>query len=320
MTATDIGLPRQTPEPGSAPLKKRRGPSPMRRRENAAAYTFITPFVVLFLLLIVVPLAYAGYLSFFRDQLVGGTTFVGLQNYTRALTDPSFLSGVGRMAIFLVIQVPIMLGLSLLFALLLDAGVLFVQKFVRLGIFVPYAVPSVIAALMWGYLYGPDFGPFAQIADHFGLPAPPFLSQNWMLFSIMNIVSWEFIGYNMIILYAALRSIPHELFDAASVDGAGTVRTAWSIKIPAIRPALILTGIFSIIGTFQLFNEPNLLHTIAPNVIGTDYTPNLYAYNLAFINKDTNYAAAIAFILGIVIMIVSYTVQLSSQRRERAGR
>ena len=197
---------------------------------------------------------------------------------------------------------------------------LYLQKFVRLGIFIPYAVPGVIAALMWGYLYGQDFGPGAQIAKVFGLPAPPFLSHGWMLFSIMNIVSWEFIGYNMIILYAALRSIPHELFDAASVDGAGTIRTAWSIKIPAIRPALILTGIFSVIGTFQLFNEPNLLHSLAPNVIGTDYTPNLYAYNLAFINKDSNYAAAIAFILGMVIMIVSYSVQLSAQRRERAGR
>jgi multiple sugar transport system permease protein len=75
-----------------------------------------------------------------------------------------------------------------------------------------------------------------------------------------------------------------------------------------------------VIGTFQLFNEPSILHNIAPNVIGVDYTPNLYAYNVAFINRDTNYAAAIAFLLGIVIMIVSYTVQLSAQRRERAAR
>jgi len=299
---------------------RRRGPSRLRRRENAAAYVLITPFVVLFLLFLVVPIAYSGYLSLFREQLVGGNTFVGLENYTRALTDPSFLSGVARMAVFLLIQVPVMLSLSLLFALLLDAGVLYLQRFVRLGIFIPYAVPSVIAALMWGYLYGPDFGPAAQIAEKLGTTAPPFLTPGWVLFSLMNVVSWEFIGYNMIILYAALRSIPRELFDAASVDGAGTVRTAWSIKIPAIRPALILTMIFSVIGSFQLFTEPAIMRNIAPNAIGTDYTPNLYAYNLAFINRDSNYAAAIAFILGIVIMIVSYTVQLSAQRKERAAR
>ena len=133
----------------------------------------------------------------------------------------------------------------------------------------------------------------------------------------MNIVTWSFVGYNMIILHAALRSIPTELYEAARVDGAGEFRVAWSIKIPAIRPALLLTTIFSVIGTFQLFNEPNLLRILAPNVIGVGYTPNLYAYNLAFINQDINYAAAIAFLLGIVIMIVSYAVQLGVLRRER---
>lgn len=309
-----------TPERTLAQPRKHRHSSPMRRKQNATAYLLIAPFVAIFVLFLVTPLVYAGYLSLFREQLVGGTAFVGLENYSRALSDPSFLSGVGRMTLFLVVQVPVMLGLSLLFALLLDAGVLYLQRFIRLGIFVPYAVPGVVAALMWGYLYGPDFGPAAQIADAVGAPAPPFLSADWMLFSIMNIVTWEFVGYNMIIIYAALRAIPAELYDAASVDGAGAVRTAWSIKIPAVRPALLLTLIFSVIGTFQLFTEPNLLQSLAPNVIGTDYTPNLYAYNLSFINRDLNYAAAIAFVLGIVIMIVSYVVQLSAQRRERKER
>jgi multiple sugar transport system permease protein len=210
-----------------------------------------------------------------------------------------------------------MLALSVLFALILDSGRIRLQRFVRLSIFVPYAVPSVIAALMWGYLYGPDFGPFAQLAEVLNLPAPPFLSNRWALASIANIQVWGFVGYNMIILYAALRSIPTELYEAARIDGASEKRIAWSIKLPAIRPALLLTLIFSVIGSFQLFNEPNLLRSIAPNVIGTGYTPNIYAYNLAFVNQEINYAAAIAFLLGFVIMIVSYVVQLSSQRRER---
>jgi multiple sugar transport system permease protein len=170
---------------------------------------------------------------------------------------------------------------------------------------------------MWGYLYGPDFGPFGQGARAIGLPTPQFLSSEWMLGSIMNIVTWSFVGYNMIILYAALRSMPTELYEAARVDGAGEFRVAWSIKIPAIKPALLLTTIFSVIGTFQLFNEPNLLRILAPNVIGVGYTPNLYAYNLAFINQEINYAAAIAFLLGFVIMIVSYVVQRGALRRER---
>ncbi len=178
------------------------------------------PFFVIFIAMIIVPLVYAGYLSFFKKQLIGGDAFAGFDNYARALTDPLFLSGVARMGIFLVIQVPIMLALSLFFALALDSGMMRLAKFIRLGIFVPYAVPGVVATLMWGYLYGPDFGPFAQIARPLGFGPPPFFTQTGMLFSIMNIVNWEFIGYNMIIMYAALRSIPTELYEAARVDGA----------------------------------------------------------------------------------------------------
>ena len=116
----------------------------------------------------------------------------------------------------------------------------------------------------------------------------------------MNIVTWEFVGYNMIIIYSALRSIPTELYEAAEIDGAGQFRIAWSIKIPAIRPAIMLTVIFSIIGTFQLFNEPQLLSIDRPQRDHRRRTrPNLYAYTLAFVNHDVNYAATIAFALGI---------------------
>jgi multiple sugar transport system permease protein len=188
-------------------------------------------------------------------------------------------------------------------------------RVVRLGIFVPYAVPSVVATLMWGYLYGPDFGPFAQLGRHFHLPVPNFLSDGWMLGSLGNIVTWEFTGYNMIILYAALRTIPQDLYEAAAVDGAGAWRTAWSIKIPALRPALTLTLLFSVIGSFQLFNEPNLMSHIAPNVIDSGYTANLYAYSLAFTGQQVNYAATVSFLLGLIIVIVSYGFLLTANRR-----
>jgi multiple sugar transport system permease protein len=277
----------------------------------------VLPFFVVFLAMLIVPLFYSGYLSFFQSKLVGGISFVGFDNYVKAFLDPAFLAGVGRMALFLIVQVPIMLGLALFFALALDSGRVRGSRVLRLLIFVPYAVPGVVATLMWGYLYGQDFGPIAQTVHLFGLNAPNLLSEGNVLGSMMNIVTWEFIGYNMIIMYSALRAIPADLFEAAEIDGASQWRVAWSIKIPAIRPAILLTVIFSIIGTFQLFNEPSLLHNLAPNAINNSYTPNYYAYNVAFVNQDVNYAAALAFILGIVIMIVSYVVQLTTQRRER---
>ena len=292
---------------------------PRRRREASrraeAGYLFVAPFVVVFVAMLVVPLVYAGYLSLFREQLIGGTSFAGLDNYTRAFGDERLWQGVARVGMFFLIQVPIMLVLALAFALALDSGVLWLSRLFRLGFFVPYAVPGVVATLMWGYLYGPEFGPIAQLFEKLSLDPPNLLGSDLMLGSIANVVFWEFTGYNMILLYAALRAIPTELYEAAAVDGAGPWRTAWSVKIPALRPALLLALIFSVIGSFQLFNEPQLLQRLAPNVIDSAYTPNLYAYSLAFTSQDLNYAAAVSFLLGLVIVAVSYTVQLAANRR-----
>ena len=291
--------------------------SATKRKQHLAAYLFILPFFAVFLTMLVIPLVYAGYLSLFESRLIGGEVFAGLANYVRALSDSAFLGSLLRMGLFFVIQVPIMLGLALLFALALDSGRARGSRSIRLLVFMPYAVPAVVATLMWGYLYGPDFGPIAQVARAVGWGTPEFLTPENILGSMMNIVTWEFVGYNMIILYAALRAIPSELYEAAEIDGAGQFRIAWSIKIPAIRPAIILTVIFSIIGTFQLFAEPSLLNAIAPDAITNSFTPNYYAYNLAFLNRELNYAAAIAFLLGIVIAVLSYVFQLATERRER---
>jgi multiple sugar transport system permease protein len=292
---------------------------PRRRREAsrraAVGYLFVAPFLVVFVAMLVVPLVYAGYLSLFREQLIGGTSFAGLDNYTRAFGDERLWQGVARVGMFFLIQVPIMLVLALAFALALDSGVLWLSRLFRLGFFVPYAVPGVVATLMWGYLYGPEFGPIAQLFEKLGLDPPNLLGSDLMLGSIANVVFWEFTGYNMILLYAALRAIPTELYEAAAVDGAGPWRTAWSVKIPALRPALLLALIFSVIGSFQLFNEPQLLQRLAPNVIDSAYTPNIYAYSLAFTSQDLNYAAAVSFLLGLVIVAVSYSVQLAANRR-----
>jgi multiple sugar transport system permease protein len=285
---------------------------------RAKGYLFVLPFLLVFLAMLIVPLGYAAYLSLFREQLIGGTVFAGLDNYTRALGDERLLDGVLRVARFFVFQVPVMLALALAAALAIDSGLLRFSKAFRLGIFVPYAVPAVVATLMRGYLYGPDFGPFAQLADKLGGSAPQFLGAGSMLGSMANIVTWEFVGYNMIILYAALRAIPQELYEAAAVDGAGHVRIAWSIKLPALRPALLLCVIFSVIGSFQLFAEPQLLQRLAPSVIDSAYTPNLYAYTLAFTGQEVNYAAAVSFLLGLVIVVASYTVLLVTSRRSRA--
>ncbi|WP_328772033.1 carbohydrate ABC transporter permease [Streptomyces sp. NBC_00286] len=293
------------------------GPRPpaKRNRRSWTGWGFIGPFVAVFALVFLAPIAYSIYLSLFRDQLIGGTTFVGLDNYTQALEDDRFWDSLIRVSLFLVVQVPIMLGIALLIALALDSGRLYGKDFFRITIFLPYAVPAVVATLMWGFMYGTRYGLVGDINEAFGVTLPDPLSADLVLASIGNIVTWEFVGYNMLIFYSALRVIPHSLYEAAEIDGAGQFRVITAIKLPAIRGALVIATIFSIIGSFQLFNEPNILRQLARNAITTDYTPNFYTYSLSFNGQQQNYSAAVAIIMGLITMVIAYIVQLRGMRK-----
>jgi multiple sugar transport system permease protein len=277
---------------------------------------FVAPFLIAFALVFLAPIAYSIYLSLFRDQLIGGNHYVGLDNYQQALHDHEFWSGLGRVTLFLAVQVPIMLGIALLVALALDSGRLFGRDFFRISIFLPYAVPAVVATLMWGFMYGNRFGLVANINDHLGTHLPDPLSPGLVLASIGNITTWEFAGYNMLIFYSALQVVPRALYEAAEIDGAGQWRIITAIKLPAIRGAMVIATIFSIIGSFQLFNEPSILKNLAPNAITTYFTPNLYTYSLSFSGQQHNYAATVAIVMGVVTMIIAYAVQLRGIRKE----
>ena len=293
-----------------------RTPQTRRRSADWRGWQFVAPFMVVFALVFVAPLVYALYLSLFRTQLIGGTAFVGFENYLTAAADPRLWEGFGRVVLFLLIQVPIMLALALAAALAIDSARLRAAPFFRIIIFLPYAVPAVVAVLMWGYIYGDQFGLTSNVNDFVGFELVTPFVRDWMLVSIGNIVTWEFVGYNMLIFYSSLKTIPGELYEAASIDGAGAWRTVFSIKIPAVRGAIVIATIFSIIGSFQLFNEPNILRPLAPNIITTFYTPNMYAYNLSFAGQQFNYAATVAILMGLITAVIAYVVQLRGTRAE----
>ena len=277
------------------------GKLPHRRktRKDWRGWIFVGPFMAVFALVFIAPLVYAIYLSLFRTQLIGGVSFAGFANYTRALTDPVFLSGIARVGLFLVIQVPIMLIIALAAAMAIDSARLYGANLFRIALFLPYAVPAVVAVLMWGFIYGDQFGLVGQLNDAIG-----------------NIVTWSFVGYNMLIFYTTLKTIPAELYEAAELDGAGQFWIMRAIKLPALRGSLVIATIFSIIGSFQLFNEPNILRPLVENIITTDYTPNMYAYNLAFSGRQQNYSATVAIVMGIVTAVIAYVVQLRGARTE----
>lgn len=291
----------------------------LSRRAGAIPYLFLLPFGIFFLVFFIVPIFYALYQSFFTTQRSGlglgapTITFAGLSNYHDVLTDANFFSGIGRVLLFGVVQVPIMLGLALLLALLLDAKTARFRSFFRVSFFLPYAIPGVIAALLWGYLYTPQLSPFGQIAQLMHLPAPDFLGVNAILWSMANITTWTWTGYNMLIITAALQAIPGELYEAARIDGCSGWHIARSIKIPMVAPALVLTCIFSIIGTLQLFTEPVVLSAISNNVTSS-YTPNYYAYFIAFSNNNYTYTAALCVVLALVSFVFSFGFLKLTQR------
>ncbi|MET7486436.1 sugar ABC transporter permease [Streptomyces sp. NPDC005538] len=304
-----------TLQPPAAATRPPARPSAKRDRRSWTGWGFIGPFAVVFAFVFLAPIVYSIYLSLYRNQLIGGNHFVGLDNYKQAFQDDQFWSSLERVSLFLVVQVPIMLGIALFVALALDSGRLFGRDFFRISIFLPYAVPAVVATLMWGFMYGTQFGLVGDINSAFGVTLPDPLSAHLVLASIGNIVTWEFVGYNMLIFYSALRVIPNSLYEAAEIDGAGQFRVVTAIKLPAIRGALVIATIFSIIGSFQLFNEPSILRPLARNAITTDYTPNFYTYSLSFNGQQHNYSAAVAIIMGLITMVVAYVVQLRGMRK-----
>ncbi len=298
----------------------RRAFSPARHvRQRATPYAFLAPFVVLYLLVLVGPLVYALYTSLFTTRLAGGTFFSGLANYRRVFESASYWSSLGRMALFGIVQVPIMLGLALVFALLFDLGVVAFGRFYRLVYFLPFAVPGVVAAILWGFMLEPQFGALTQLAQGLGMGSPDFLSSSAILPVIGMIVTWQATGFNTVIIYTALQSVPGELTEAAVLDGASLRTVMLRVKVPLVGSALALAGFLAIVGTLQLFSEPYILSSYTP-AISSHFTPNMYIYNAAFAGEEYNYAAAASFVLALVTILGVLLVFMARARRGQAAR
>lgn len=205
---------------------------------------------------------------------------------------------MGRVALFGLVQIPLMIGSGLFLALLLDSFIVRRVAFFRLAFFLPYAVPGVIAAMMWAYLYTPQLSPFLEYLPD----GTNFMAPNVIILSMANMTTWTFTGYNMLIFLAALQAIPRELYEAAAMDGATGFQVATRIKIPLMRGAALLAILLSIIGTVQLFNEPVIMQSVN-QWMGNDYTPMMLAYNSLMgqvTPSGSGPASAISLLMAII--------------------
>lgn len=273
------------------------------KTSRAIPWFFLSPFLLLFSLFYLAPVLYAGYLSLFIKKRgafgPAREVFGGLTNYARALQDSEFLSSLLNILKFGVVQVPLMIIIAAALALMLDLVKDRLQGFFRTAFYLPYMIPSVVAGLLWGYLYSRNLSPLNQIT---GLNFN-FLSSNVVLWSIANIVTWTWTGYNVITLYAALQNIPTELYEAARIDGASGWALARDIKLPILRPSLLLVLIFSIIGTMQVFAEAFVLRPLG--YVPDSITPNLYLYLVASRDGNFSYAATLAILLALFTFLLS---------------
>ncbi|MGX9884332.1 carbohydrate ABC transporter permease [Streptomyces sp. NPDC002276] len=283
----------------------------MIRSQRWKGAAFTVPFQLGFVFLYLIPIGYAVYESLFVEHQsglgLGGSTerFSGLDNYQQGLTDSAFMNSVLRVVLFACVQIPVMLLVSLLLALFLDALSSKVAGRFRILLLVPYMIPGVVAAIVWINLYSPDVGPLTPLGKVFGL-SWNFFAPSMVWPSIGNLLTWHGIGYNMVIIYSALQGVPRDLFEAARLDGASEFRVATSIKIPYVRGALVLTGMLSIIQMLQIFNEPALFRNVTPQTVNDSFTPIMIIYNQAFNAGNYHYAAALSVLLALILGLASF--------------
>ncbi len=311
MTSTTSSTGTTGVAPAAAAVGPTRGlPARKRRRRTLAPYAFLAPGAVLFVLAFILPLLYALWLSLHGLRAQGGAfakreqVFVGLENYVATFQDAELLASLQRLGVYALIVIPVTLGLALVAALLLDLPGQRLVRTSRTALLLPYAVPGVVAAMLWGFMYLPGTSPANFLAGLMGLPEVNLLSGETIYVALANIAVWGSLGFNMIIMYTALRAVPEEVYDAARVDGCGELQIALRIKIPLMLPALVLSGLFSIIGTIQVYSEPMILRSITSNISST-FFPLMSVYRAGFHSDDIQGASATSVVIALGVLAAS---------------
>lgn len=295
--------------------KKMSSPKKSKLRESSIApYLFISPFFVLFALFFLYPLIYSLVLSFSRFRN-GQMEFVGLDNYTFLFSDLLFWKSLSNTGLILLIQVPIMLFLAIFVAVLLNSDLLKYRGLFRLAFFLPALIDLVTYSLVFSLIFNERSGLINQALEAMGVGPLAWSSDGfWAKVMIVCAITWRWTGYNSIILLSGLQMISKELYEAASIDGAGKIVTFFRITIPQLKPVLLFCMIMSTIGTLQLFTEPYVLTQGGPN--NETMTAIYYLYQTGFQSFNFGLASAGAYIITFIIALLSYLQIRLSNRGE----
>lgn len=289
-------------------------------RQNRAGWAFVAPALGLIGVFFFVPVLGGLLLSFtdFDVYAIGRpdtARFMGLANYLQVLRNPDFWRALGNTLYFVLVGGPLSVAASLVAAMLVSSKLARFPGLYRSIFFMPVVTTLVAVAIVWRYLYHPQYGLLNWALGAVGVPAVDWLGDpHWAMFAIIVMAVWKNFGYNMLIFVAGLQSIPEELYEAAHLDGAGGWARFRHITLPSLGPTFLFVGVMTMIGNFQLFAEPYVMTQGGP--MGATRTVVLLMYEEGFRWWRMGMGAALAFVL-FVIMLAGTMVQMRLQRERR---
>lgn len=272
-----------------------------RRLGSGAPYLFISPFYILYLLFMVVPILIGLYLSCTNWAGLGTPQWVGLQNYLNLFTDQSFVISLINTGIYTVVVLVLVLPAALLISTALNARGLRLRDFFRTLYFVPVVLSPIIIALVFGLIFEGENGLInATMNALFGWPPVGFLTDPfWARVVVIVLVMWRWTGYLTIFFMAGLQAIPDEQYEAAEIDGAGAVRRFFSVTLPNLRPVTAFLFVTMLVATAQIFEEPFLLTNGGPGE--NTLSVSMFIYRAAFQRQQLGYAAAAGVVMFIIV-------------------
>lgn len=275
------------------------------RANPVAGWLFLSPALLLFLLFILGPFVAAMALSLYSYDLLTPAKFVGLANFRKLGSDDLLIKALGNTFIFAFASVVTHLVGGLLLALAVNRGLNRVLSyFVRTAVFFPFLISWAAVALLWKYVLDPTFGIMSYYLGRIGVTAPGwFTDPHWALPSIIGIDFWHTIGYTFLIMLAGLQTVPHEMTEAARVDGASPVQRFFFVTLPLMTPTMFFASVITFIGAFQIFDPVQIITGGGPN--DSTVTAVMYLYQTGFQAFQIGYASTIALVVFAVIMLVT---------------
>ncbi|GHH40345.1 carbohydrate ABC transporter permease [Lentzea cavernae] len=284
-------------------------PAPARRRGvERAAWGLILPFCLLFAVFTAWPVVQSLFMSFTdtrnRDlRTPFSVEFVGLDNYVQAFADPLFRTAAANTAYFVLVGVPLTLGIALAAAVVLDKGISRFRAFFRLGFYTPVITSIVAVAVVWRFLLQDEFGLINTVLGWVGITGPNWLGDpDWSMPALILMAAWRNFGTAMIIFLAGLQAVPASLHEAASIDGAGSVKRFRHITLPLLRPTLLFVSVTTAIGYLQFFEEPYVMTNGGP--LNSTISASMYTYK-QFGFGNYGFASAMSYLIFVVIAVVT---------------